>query len=90
MSRAASKRNPLLAKVQCVAVEVARRKGSITMDDVTFEMLMREPYYRPEDLGNAAGSVFKGKQWQFCDVYLASVRPESHGRMLRVWRLRAA
>lgn len=90
MSLAAEKRNPLLGRVQAVAVEVARRKGCITADDVTFEMLRLDPHYRPEALGNAAGSIFKGKRWQWTGEVLPAIRVESHGRLLRVWRLRAA
>jgi len=90
MSLAAGIRNELLSKVQGVAVEVARAKGCITADDVTFEMLRRDPFYDPAKLGNAAGSIFKGRQWQWTGAVLPAVRVESHGRLLRVWRLRAS
>lgn len=39
------------------------------------------------DLGNAAGSVFKGPDWE-CVGYREATRPEAHARILRVWRLK--
>ena len=38
-------------------------------------------------LGNAAGSVFDGGEWESCG-FAAAKREESHGRIIRVWRLR--
>ncbi len=38
------------------------------------------------ELGNAAGSIFKGKEWEWTGRFVASTRPSSHGRMIRVWR----
>ena len=38
-------------------------------------------------LGNAAGSVFSGDEWEPVNVTTAK-REESHGRLIRVWRLR--
>ena len=37
-------------------------------------------------LGNAAGSVFDGSEWESCG-FAAAKREESHGRIIRVWRL---
>ena len=38
-------------------------------------------------LGNAAGSVFDGDEWEAVGVTTAK-RPEAHGRLIRQWRLR--
>ena len=38
-------------------------------------------------LGNAAGSVFDGNEWESCGVTTAK-REKSHGRLIRVWRLK--
>jgi hypothetical protein len=41
----------------------------------------------PGELGNAAGSVFKGSKW-VCVGWVKSKRVSSHARAVRVWRLR--
>jgi hypothetical protein len=38
------------------------------------------------DLGNAAGSVFDGR-FAWTGEVVASRRPSTHGRLIRVWRL---
>ena len=47
---------------------------------------MERSRYRYESLGNAAGSIFRGKEWVFTGEWVASKRPSSHGRMIRLWR----
>jgi hypothetical protein len=39
-------------------------------------------------LGNAAGSLFKGKQWQWTGRYRKSERVHAHSNPLKVWRLK--
>jgi hypothetical protein len=39
-------------------------------------------------LGNASGSLFKGGEWFFTGRWEKSVRIRSHGRDVKVWRLR--
>jgi hypothetical protein len=40
------------------------------------------------DLGPAAGSLFRGKEWEFTGQFKQSTRKTNHARLLRVWRLR--
>ena len=39
-------------------------------------------------LGPAAGSIFKGNEWEFTGKFVKSARVSNHSRLLRVWRLR--
>jgi len=41
----------------------------------------------PKALGNAAGCVFTGDQWQ-PEAFRTTERPEARARIIRVWRLR--
>jgi hypothetical protein len=83
MARAASARRELLAVAQGIAQELAQRHGCVHADDVAMEMHLRGSSW--EALGNAAGSVFRGMEWTG-DVR-QSLRPSTHGRIIRVWRL---
>ena len=38
-------------------------------------------------LGPAAGSIFRGKEWEFTGEWIKSDRKSNHGRMIREWRL---
>jgi len=38
-------------------------------------------------LGNGAGSVFDGDEWE-CVGFVPAKRLEAHGRIIRTWRLR--
>ena len=40
------------------------------------------------DLGPAAGSLFRGKEWEFTGRFIQSTRKTNHARLLRIWRLR--
>lgn len=40
------------------------------------------------DLGMAAGSVFKGKDWEHTGKYVRTHRKSSHARNISVWRLK--
>lgn len=39
------------------------------------------------DLGPAAGSIFKGKEWKFTGRRIRSSRVSNHARELKVWEL---
>jgi hypothetical protein len=41
----------------------------------------------PELLGNAAGSIFRGVEWE-CVGWKQSERKTNHARAIRIWRLR--
>lgn len=63
---------------------IVRERGEVTMDDVV-AMLVRDGF-DVSVLGNAAGSVFKGKEWEFAGRFVKSARVANHSRLLRVWR----
>ncbi len=81
----AADNNPgILAIAKRVAVEIARERGEVNADDVQ-ERLMLLGHHR-DALGNAAGSVFRGREWQFTGRTVNSRRIQAHARLLRVWR----
>jgi hypothetical protein len=85
MLSAAQKRMKALNKAKDIAFQLARiYPCKITADDVRKEYEYRGGNW--SDLGNAAGSIFKGKQWQ-CVGFENSTVTTSHARALRVWRL---
>lgn len=82
----AAENNPrLLELARVIAVRIARERGEVTADDVQAEMMRRG--YRSDALGNAAGSIFRGREWQFTGRTVNSVRINAHARLIRVWRL---
>ena len=84
MQQAAKSKNELLEKALEIARNHPNARDGITMDDVVFEMRKQEL----PSLGNAAGSVFLGKAWEFTGERRKSTRLESHGNELKVWRLK--
>ena len=76
----------LLELARDIATLHARKHGSVTYDDVYSEM--SDKGFRPDLLGNAAGSVFRGKEWQFTGEWRQSERVSNHARVNRVWRRR--
>jgi hypothetical protein len=85
MALAAAARPALLAEAKSLASRVARAQGVVTSDDVA--LAMSEMGLRYEDLGNAAGSVFRG-DFEWTGEVVTSERPSTHGRVIRVWRLK--
>lgn len=85
MELAASAKPELLAEAQRCAVELARRNCCVTSDDVAAEMSRMGRNY--DLLGNAAGSVFRGA-FEWTGGVKASVRTSTHGRMIKIWRLK--
>lgn len=83
--RAARSRAELLEVARYFARKIARGRPErrLTMDDVQ-RALIREGH-TPSDLGNAAGSVFRGKEWKFTGVTVKSERVSNHCRRLPVW-----
>ena len=59
-------------------------KDAITIEDVRASWAYTG---RNWSLGNAAGAVFSGPQWESCG-FVAAKRPAAHGRIIRQWRLR--
>jgi hypothetical protein len=85
MARAAAARPELLAAAQDFAHRIAVSKGSVTADDVAFRMAQVGMDYA--ELGNAAGSVFRGK-FEWTGQVVPSERASTHGRAIKVWRIK--
>ena len=82
---AAMERDDALDAARIIAVYLAHLHGTVTMDSVSLEMQAR--WLHPEMLGNAAGSVFRGKDWRFTGRWEKSARVSNHARVNRVWEL---
>lgn len=84
---ACSTRAELLKLAQATAERLGRTAYlALSYDDVYVQLkLMGE---NPALLGNAAGSVFRGKQWE-CVGWKKSSRVTNHARRVMVWKLRA-
>lgn len=86
MERAALARPALLAAAQESARRLALAHGRVTADDVAFCLWMRGLDYSA--LGNASGSVFR-TDFEWTGEVVSSKRPSTHGRVIRVWRLKS-
>jgi hypothetical protein len=85
MALAAASREAILEVARERARFVAREHGEVSMDDVAAALVVSG--YDPADLGNAAGSVFRGSEWVWTGRFVRSSRVASHSNLLRVWRL---
>jgi hypothetical protein len=85
MHLAADARPTLLGDAQTIAKRIALRWEVVTSDDVAAVMMAKGMRY--EDLGNAAGSVFRS-DFAWTGRVTSSIRPSTHGRMIKVWRLK--
>jgi hypothetical protein len=85
MQTATSGRMEVLKKVRLIAYDLACFGETVTADDVRKEYEYRGGNW--SNLGNAAGSIFKGKQWQQVG-WTNSTVTTSHARALRVWALK--
>ena len=89
MEAAAINRSEVLQVARESAVWVATNgtplSRTVTSDDVAYRMQYLGYHY--SDLGNAAGSIFKEKQWRFTGERIQSRRPAAHAREIKVWRL---
>jgi len=87
---AAGKHAALLAIAREAARDIALERPSrtVTADDVQ-AWLADSIGYDEGSLENAMGSVFRGKHWYWDGFSVVkSQRPKSHGRLLRVWKLK--
>lgn len=84
LAAAENGREWLLAEARRAARNACSVYGEVHADDVALYMESRGLDYAA--LGNAAGSVFKGMQWT--GRVVRSERPSTHGRIIRVWRLK--
>lgn len=87
MERAAQSKESLLRYAQDLAVRIAegRPDRCVTADDV--QAALRAEGISQHALGNAAGSLFRGKRWQWTGRRVKSVRDVAHANELKVWRL---
>ena len=86
IARASWSRGMLLDEARLIAYDIARRLGEVTYDDVYREMLKRGLH--PENMGNAAGSVFRDPTiFAFTGRWSKSARITNHARVNRVWTL---
>jgi hypothetical protein len=86
MAKAAENAASLLEIAQRIAVRLASQHPDreTDMDEVGMELFR----IGIKTLGPAAGSVFKGGQWQFTGKRLKSARKKNHSREIKVWRLK--
>jgi hypothetical protein len=63
----------------------AAANAQLLADDVALEMHRLGLDY--QSLGNAAGSVFRGR-FEWTGNVVASDRVSTHGRMIKVWRIK--
>lgn len=77
----------LVIKAREIAVEIARREGTVDMDRVTKELMAQGE--RSDCLGNAAGGVFRDKRFVWTGRFTKATRIQSHSNLLRVWSLSA-
>lgn len=83
---AAVAREGLVVHAREIAAMIARAKGTVTADDVQ-RVLAAEN--RPDELGPAAGHIFRCKEFEFTGQRINSARVANHARELKVWKLRA-
>ncbi len=85
MAVAEQNRSELLGLARAVARGIANSSGTVHADQVGRVMKAR---YSIDSLGPAAGSLFKGGDWEWTGEFVKSARVTNHGRLLRVWRLK--
>lgn len=71
------------ARDEAVRLATASPFGCVTADDVAAALAASGR----AGLGNAAGSLFRGGQWEWTGLVAKSARPEAHANLLKVWRL---
>lgn len=82
MTLATSNRAELLAKAREVALWLGRNSTPVTVDDVFKGLAVYG--HKPEELGNASGSIFLGREWR-CVGFTRSIRVSNHSRTVRMW-----
>ena len=87
MKIAAEHRKSTLGFAQHIAEQIAQDRSdrTCTIDDVIGWLASHGYDWK---LGNASGSVFRGKMWQNTGRRLKSSRVSNHSREIRVWQLK--
>jgi len=87
MKLAADGRQDILEYARHLARQIAAQSlDGITADDVVLALM--EHGHGLHCLGNAAGSLFRGPEWEFTGQRRRSARVHAHSNELKVWRLR--
>ena len=84
MQQAADNKASLLEFAKGIARTLGMKRPFVTADDVQRE-LAETHKISDRALGNAAGSLFKGDDWE-CIGTTTSQRVSAHGRLIRKWR----
>ena len=84
---ASEARKELLSRVKREAVVLAQTRGEISADDVAIHCKHTLGIDLSERIGNAAGSIFRGGDWEWTGKVRLSVRASRRRNMVRVWRL---
>lgn len=84
ISRAVRGREHLVLFARSVALRIARERGAVTMDDVFAQL----PAEISSSLGNSAGQIFRSPDFEQTGSFIKSRRASTHGRAIRIWRLR--
>lgn len=74
-----------LACARSIAYDIASKTPGRTCHADQVQKVLIEKY--GIRLGNAAGAIFKGKQWRWSGKITTSARVSNHARILRVWEL---
>lgn len=84
MDLAAEKQPTKLAIGQQFAIEIAKRQGEVSADDVQKKLIE----LNLGSLGPAAGKLFPKEIFEFTGRLKKSARESNHGRENRIWRLK--
>lgn len=84
MERAANAKLSNLELARSAARYIARSGDGTCNADQVQEWLIAKNIH----LGNAAGSIFKGREWIWTGKFIHSKRVASHRNLLRVWQLK--
>lgn len=87
MEAAANSRQELLETARGVARNLALLSPNreTNIDEVGVKLY---EVLKIKSLGPAAGSVFKGEEWQFTGKRIKSKRKKNHAREIKIWRLK--
>ena len=88
MEIAARSKQERLKWVRRCAENLANKNGFCHADMLAEYLAHRFKLDMHDLLGNAAGSIFAGREWEFTGRRIKSTRVRSHGNELKVWRLR--
>lgn len=86
MNAAADAKPDLLALARSFGREIAMSRESRECNADDIQALLAERGYGIRSLGNAAGALFRGKEWEFTGKWIESARVHSHRNRLRIWR----